>query len=487
MKRVLIALVLLLAFSPITSIFAATTVSLWSHYDPVKDNYMVAYYKQIPDRPSSMKVKFVNPANTAANAQKVFSGTDITGIFYLTCNGQYNFDFYDTGGILVSSSQQITTTQVKNNLCDSYPSPEDQYQGAATPRNQNGVEVKPGDSPGGPRKYLYWKPSPNCGNGGYSYLFYRDGVFDHEFDPYSSNLYQYDITDKPGVWTIVTDYGSSYCNDLVGEVVYQDGGGDPTDPWAGVPAPGDGSSPNGPKGEPGSGPGNGGVVYPPFDPLCDTCVQLNQLLQCPDWEKYMDGFTDAFKKALPPPPDWQDIANKIGKATIDGLSDYVGEVPAVPSVPQIEGNIKPDIPTLNTDVPNIAPAVPPAYNDGPLPFDIKSGPQIPIVDESSPIEIYEPNKYIVSDQPGEMVLPGDSRNHSNGIKQPSTSPSPYPTPVPSSGSSPTIPPSNIPIPGNVPPSTMPVPGNAPPSTIPIPSGSGGPIPIPAGGKGAPIP
>jgi hypothetical protein len=44
-----------------------------------------------------------------------------TGIFYLTCNGVYQFYFYDTNGTVIGSFMNIRTTLIQNPPCQSYP------------------------------------------------------------------------------------------------------------------------------------------------------------------------------------------------------------------------------------------------------------------------------------------------------------------------------------------------------------------------------
>jgi hypothetical protein len=225
-----------------SQVYAST--SLMVAYDTVKDNYMVAYYKQIPDRPSSFVVKFVNPSNSAANAQKTFFGNDVSGIFYLTCNGQYTFEFYDSGGVLKNTSQLITTTLVKGNLCSSFPNPTDQYAGAQLPKNENNISLGKQSTPEGEKTYLYWHAT-DCPYGTQYYDIYRDGTLVTEM--VDSQLFQYPITGDPGLWR-VENLGCGPDN-KVGEIPYSpasDTSGVLTDAWAGVPPSGNGTSPTGP-------------------------------------------------------------------------------------------------------------------------------------------------------------------------------------------------------------------------------------------------
>jgi hypothetical protein len=203
-------------------------------------------------------------------------------------------------------------------------------------------------------------------------------------------------------------------------------------------------------------------------PVCDVCTKLSQLLQCPDWDNYMGELTTAFRDALPPPPDWADIANKIGDSVITKLADYVGSVPNAPTQTEIDSGLDTSLPTIDAtagDAEHLIPTMPPGY-ETPKPFDISSGPQIPIVDESVPFQIFDPLHNIEYDAPGVPVLPGSSTNNMGGIE----------------------PPVNITLPDAIPiPQATPPPGET--QEIPIPSSNiipAGPVPSNSGGSG-PIP
>jgi hypothetical protein len=182
---------------------------------------------------------------------------------------------------------------------------------------------------------------------------------------------------------------------------------------------------------PGSGSSSGGSSS------CDVCEQLRQALACPEWDTYMGEVTNAVRNAF----DWPSIADTfVGK-----FADYFGDVPEPPTKAEIDQQIRPDLPGIDTVIPeaNIAPEAPNEF-DQPVDFDITTGPEISVEDGSEPIEIYEPDQFINADTPGEMVYPGDSRNSSDGIKQPDTITTPYTTPVPTTPSGSTPPPSSVP-------------------------------------------
>lgn len=179
---------------------------------------------------------------------------------------------------------------------------------------------------------------------------------------------------------------------------------------------------------------------------CDICEKLADALACPDWDTYMG-----------------ELSDMIGSA----LDDYLGVVPTIPLVEDIETAIVPDLPVINTSPPPEADfdiAVPADY-DTPLIFNITDATPIPVVDGSEPIGILDPDAYLVHDDPGVMVFPGDVRNDSDGIKIPDVIVTGYPMPSPAVPEA-SIPPANMPTP-----STSPGPG-------PTPGSSPGPGPTP---------
>jgi hypothetical protein len=333
-----------------------------------------------------------------------------TGIHYLTCNGTYEMRFFNGSGQLIAKSPLMNTTEMIQPICAS-TSGDGGYQDFTANKTKNS------DS----SVNISWSPAP----GAAIYEIYKDG---QKIGETTDTNY----TGPDGNHSIIAKDGSG---NIVGQT-------DLPPATAGNPDPGEGE-------------------------CGDVCQQIRDAMACPEWDQYMGEWTNAIKAALPPPPDWDLIADKIGSATIRHLADYMGDVPDVPTKEQIANEITPPLPQLDTSVPVLNPNVPSDFNQ-PMPFDITTGQEIPVVDESQPLEIYDPDKYIDSDDPGEMVFPGDSRNHSDGIKQPDRVDTGYTQPTPS-------------IPDNeVPPTDIPIPSGSG-STTPIPTDPGGIIPIPTGG------
>lgn len=215
----------------------------------------------------------------------------------------------------------------------------------------------------------------------------------------------------------------------------------------------------------------------PSGSMSNGCQLLMEMLNCPGWDQYMGDLTGAIKAAMPEPPNWDLIADKIGTATVEHLADYMGEVPAVPTVGEIEDNTDVPLPPINTSAPDaegLVPSLPPDFNS-PIPFDLSDAPEIEIVDESEPFVIGDPLDAFEHDEPNVPVIPGDPGNHSDGIDAPAAPPTaginPAPEveiPVPSgpAGEDPEpIPSMEIPEPSQVP-GSVPSPGTVE-SEIPL--------------------
>ncbi|MMZ53496.1 hypothetical protein D1872_152850 [compost metagenome] len=135
----------------------------------------------------------------------------------------------------------------------------------------------------------------------------------------------------------------------------------------------------------------------------------------------MGQLTGAVARAIPPPPDWDSVADKIGFATINHLRNYVGGIPAAPSQQEIDQNTtvtlpNPDISTPEAD--SLKPEVPEQFKKGKIEFDLGNTPAIETKDESKPFTFIDPIANVKADPPGKPVYPGDPKNSSDGIKQP---------------------------------------------------------------------
>lgn len=378
-----------------------------ARYWPNRDEYRVDYV--IP--PSNTWVTFRAEYYTFWGVHYQIDYTYATGIMYLTCNGYYWLKFLDANDDVVAQTRMITTTLIDNPACQSYP---EEQQG------KSDFESWYDDDPGGGYN-LGWDNVPDASG----YDIYVDGEKIGSTDTPGFHI------DEPGGVSIVA-------KDSQGNTIGT-------------------SDLQVPNLSGGSGGGSG----------CNTCDKIRDALDCPHWGEYMGSLTDAVKAAWPTNAEWQNIANIFSNSMINAFDDYLGDMPTAPSTNDIYNQINEPLPDIDTswpDAENLVPEMPAEYDD-PWDFDITSGEQIQVIDESQPITIDEPLHNIDYDDPGEMVFPNDPRNSTGGIKIPDSINLPMPEPSPGF---------DDPIP----------PGNDPP----MPSDPGGPGPIPPSYPGVgPVP
>ncbi len=180
---------------------------------------------------------------------------------------------------------------------------------------------------------------------------------------------------------------------------------------------------------------------------CDVCSQIKSALECPGWDDLMGELTDAVAAAIPPPPNWDEVADKVGKATIGYLDDYMGDVPPPPTKQEVDQKTKAELPPLDLSTPtdDLKPEVPEEFKKGKIEFSLQPDKEIEVKDGSVEFKINDPVDQ--ADPPGKKVRPGDPANSSGGIKHPdqvntgaapapAADPSPTPSsPTPSTGSS----------------------------------------------------
>lgn len=384
-----VVFICILLFSFAGGAYAATSenVQYVEYYIGWRNEYRLDYWGY-PSNVTGVQVRFENAQEEVWT--KDYGSEGLTGIYYLTCNGIYDYYFKNSSGQVVAKITGIVTSAIVNGSCNSYPDGMviDGLGVTATP-NGDGTFTLGWNDIGASGGYEIWK----------------DGQ----------------LIDTVTTPPIIADPGSYVVRGV-------DGNGNTI--------------------------AESDITIQPDESGCDVCKKLSDLLECPDWDKYMGELTGAIRNALPTLPEWRNIANQF----VNAFSDYFGEVPEPPSVGDISQRIIPDLPVLDTNVPgsDVKPVMPTEYNQ-PIDFDITTGPEIEIVDESKPIEIFEPNRYIDSDGPGVMVFPGDPRNSSNGIKQPDTIQTPYPTPIPTKESDYDTPPADVPIPSDPPEGLIPMP------------------------------
>lgn len=404
----MIPLILLISLlAPYTSAFAA--VYFTNFYSPNRDEYRFGYKK--PEGADMLRLEFTSATGTYYEVDY----TGVTGIMYLTCNGTYNAKFFN-GTTLLDQTGSFVTTQIENPTCQSYS------DGGA----KNDLNIRQSVNEYG-ETVLDWDEIP----GAATYEVWKDGVKVEEPSATTHNA----GTDG-GAYTVSAkdEYGNILGESDINIEASSSTGTDPT------------------------------------TPSCDGCQFLKDMLACPDWDQYMGELTQAIEDALPPPPDWDSVADKIGNSVISKLDAYMGEVPAAPTVNEINNNTQTDLPGIDSSAPdaqNVVPQLPSEF-DQEQEFDLSEAPVIEVEDESRPFIITDPADIIDSSGQNVPVFPGDSVNHSGDIDNPAATEGDIP--VPEATTSPVI----VPAPTV----TMPEP-SSPVSSIPMPEGSTGTIPIPS--------
>lgn len=146
----------------------------------------------------------------------------------------------------------------------------------------------------------------------------------------------------------------------------------------------------------------GGTTDPPPDTGgtdCTECEKLAEMLACPEWDTYMGELTDAFADALPPPPDWDEVA--------EIMADHI-----VP--PLIDGMVNEVVPAMGAEMDRILghPDPPPSIPTPTVPaMDGTSGVNRPNPVDSTPAaETYDlnaiPSVQVEPDNTGGMDLTG---------------------------------------------------------------------------------
>lgn len=394
------------------------------YYVPFLDQYRLDY---TPPSASRYQLQFTAANGSIYEKNYMFAPT---GIHYLTCNGNYRMYFYDSSGKIVAQTEEMITSLIQSPSCNSYADRQD------AGKDDLGTSIN-GEN-------VSWNPLPNATK----YEVYKDG---QKIGETSGTIYNVpgggsiSVVARNGTGQIV---GRSDLNVSAGS------GGNPSDP-------------------------------PPDGTCGDVCQNLKKVLTCPDWPQYMGSLTQAIKDALPPPPDWQHISEIFAQSYINALNNYLGEVPEPPTVQQITDQL-PQVPSIDSSFPeaeNLKPQVSQDFNQ-PFNFDITSGPQIEVVDNSRPFDIVDPLQGMETSGAFVPVMPGDPQNHAGGIKLPETVQVGDPQPTPKVSNSPVDP---LPTPKAAPIIEMPIPSTNP-ATLPTPINGNNPVPIPTSpGGNIPIP
>lgn len=168
--------------------------------------------------------------------------------------------------------------------------------------------------------------------------------------------------------------------------------------------------------------GDGWGEPPPQEPVCDTC----ELFACPGWSDYM-GKLDDIQAAIPPPPDWNNVAgifrDTIAPRIKSDMAELIGTT-SQPSLPSL-----PSAPTFPTAPPQpdgltggsiSAPtgSLPSGFNDsGFSSGDIKQG--APVIQENGD----DSGGFIINNP--SLGLPSQQDFIDNAVEE---APFPFPTP-----------------------------------------------------------
>lgn len=220
-----------------------------------------------------------------------------TGVHYLTCNGSYNMKFYNSSGQIISESTPTINTTQIANPLC------DSYADGGQTGQDDLQATQTADG-------ITWNQMP----GAESYEVWKDGQKVDETTGTTTSV------DGPGSITIVAKDGA-------GNVIGQ------SDMNLGS-----------------SGGGCG-----------DVCQKLAQLLACPDWDDYMGEWTNAIKAALPPPPDWEHVAEIMRDKIVPAMGqEIVNRSPEIAEIlaDEFESREKPvssppPLPTFAPDVPKM--------------------------------------------------------------------------------------------------------------------------------------
>lgn len=119
----------------------------------------------------------------------------------------------------------------------------------------------------------------------------------------------------------------------------------------------------------GDGNGDGGTGNNP--PACTVCDQIAQLLECPDWEAYMAEWTDAIRAAIPPPPNWHQVAGIMRDTIVPAMGqELVQRMPELSRIlaDELQRREKPvgdlpELPTFNPSTPEMTDLTAPIDSD----------------------------------------------------------------------------------------------------------------------------
>lgn len=219
------------------------------------------------------------------------------------------------------------------------------------------------------------------------------------------------------------------------------------------------------------------------DGKCDSCA----LLKCPGWGEFM-GKLDDIKAAIPPPPNWSQVADtfrdSITPKIKEDLKEVIGEAPepVMPNLPPVPEAPEPPPPLDPLDDRGLEA---PTGEEAPgleestfTPDDIKK--EAPIIQENSDptggFKIDNPIDGLPSQDEFKKNIPSEGTAPLPKAPKDPDNFAPIPPDQPGTAPIPTQPTNTAPIPGT-PTATPPIPGT-PTGTAPLPGSAITPVPIP---------
>lgn len=324
------------------------------NYLPQDDVYRVDY-QDYPAGTAWYQLHYTSPSGTVYTAD--YHGSP-TGIHYLTCNGTYKLNFFDSNNNLLSSTSSMHTSSINNPTCQS-------YAGDETGTDDLNIQVQDNGD------LTYTATWDDIGE---LYGVYKDGVY---LEAVTDNHYTF----QGGGAVQIRSFDQFGAENGRSETFIDASQGITNE---------SGSS-------------------------CNACQRIREKLDCPYWSEYMGEWQQMLAEVIPPPPDWEEVSTIFANAFINALDDWLGDMPDVPTQSELLTDIEPEpIPfDVDTNDFEIAPDAPEEF-DEPFNFDITTGEQFEIVDESQPFDIPEPGY----DQNIRLfVYPEDPENEGHGMEQ----------------------------------------------------------------------
>ncbi|CAH8248504.1 hypothetical protein WJ0W_007172 [Paenibacillus melissococcoides] len=276
-------------------------ISYKAYYVPNRDEYRMDYVAPT----GTVGYKLVFRSSSGKMYEREY--TSPTGIHYLTCNGTYYMEFYNSSGKLIGKTDpDFFTSQISSQTCASY--------GEQTGYDDLNARYGQGE--------ISWDDI-----GADVYEVWKEGNL---LDVVTEPKY---ATSEPGGYTIIAQKGDRVAgqSDLIVEHERIPGG----DPDPGIP--------------PGGGCG-------------EICDQLAQLLACPGYDQFLGDL----ESIMPKPPDWYYVAGIFRDTIVPAMGDeIVRRAPEVAvivadefqrrekpvSAPQPLKPFRPNVPTM-TDMPS---------------------------------------------------------------------------------------------------------------------------------------